>query len=232
MLYSERAKTAIRYANQEAARLGHDHIGTGHILLGLIRQGDGTAIEILNDAAVDIEKLKNELEGMMEDSGRGTVIGKLQFGTRTKSILKYAEEESQNMGHRYLGTEHLLIGLIREQEGVAAKVLVKSGIALLRARAIAHTVLVEEEEPVETITFQNTGMTVSDYDTGTLPIQRYENDVLNIEEASDFLRIKVSEMDELLINESIPARKIYGQWRFSRKALIEWLGDGNSKDYS
>lgn len=232
MIYSERARMAIRYANEEAARLGHDHIGTGHILLGLIRQGEGTAIEILKDAEVDVDELKSDLEGMMEDRGRGTILGRLQLGNRARDVLKYAEEESRNMGHRYLGTEHLLLGLMRDQEGVGGKILNKYGIALQRAREVIQTVIVEEEEPIETITFQNTGMTVASYDAGQLPVtQSYGNEVFDIDEASQFLRIQVNEMEELLMNESIPARKINGQWRFSRSALAKWLGDGDSKGY-
>lgn len=229
MIYSERARIAIRYANQEAARLGHENIGTGHILLGLIRQGDGTALEIIRDANIDIDNIKNELEGMMEERGRGAIIGRLQLGNRAKDVLKYAEEESRNMEHRYLGTEHLLLGLMREQEGVAGKILTKYGISLQRARTLAQTAMVEEE-PAETITFQNTAMTVSGYDTKTFE-SKNENDVLNFGEASEFLRIKPDELDNLLREEEIPARKINEQWRFSRSALIKWLGDGNSKNY-
>jgi len=232
MRYSERASMAVRYASQEAARLGHDHVSTGHLLLGLVRQGDGAAIDILNDSAVDLERLKSEVEGMIEDSGRGTVIGKLQLSIRAKDVLRFAEEESQSMGHKYLGTEHILLGLIREQEGVAAKALTKLGVGLQRARAIALTVEVQEEEPVETITFQNAGMTVSAYSpTATYTETHQQKDVLNLEEASELLKIDVGEMDELLRKENIPARKISGQWKFSRSALLKWLGDGNSKDY-
>jgi excisionase family DNA binding protein len=233
MRYSERASMAVRYASQEAARLGHDHVSTGHLLLGLIRQGDGAAIDILNDSAVDLEKLKSEVEGMIEDSGRGTVIGKLQLSIRAKDVLRFAEEESQSMGHKYLGTEHILLGLIREQEGVAAKALTKLGMDMQRARAIALAVEVQEEEPVETITFQNAGMTVSAYNpTATYAETHQEKEILNLEEASEFLKIEVGEMEELLRTENIPARKLGGQWKFSRNALLKWLGDGNSKDYA
>jgi ATP-dependent Clp protease ATP-binding subunit ClpC len=233
MRYSERASMAVRYASQEAARLGHDHVSTGHLLLGLVRQGDGAAIDILNDSAVDLERLKSEVEGMIEDSGRGTVIGKLQLSIRAKDVLRFAEEESQSMGHKYLGTEHILLGLIREKEGVAAKALTKLGVGLQRARAIALTVEVQEEEPVETITFQNAGMTVSAYNrTATYTETHQQKDVLNLEEASELLKIDIGEMDELLRVENIPARKINGQWKFSRSALLKWIGEGNSKDYA
>jgi ATP-dependent Clp protease ATP-binding subunit ClpA len=231
MIYSERARIAISYANQEAARLGHDHIGTGHLLLGLIRQGDGTAIEILKDAEVDIEELRNELESMMEEGGRGTIIGKLQLGNRAKDALKFAEEESKDMSHKYLGTEHILLGIMREQEGIGGKVLTRFGVSLQSARAIAQAITAEEE-PIETITFQNTDISVSNYDTGSIYVtEKNSSDVLNIEEASHLFRIKTTEMEDLLKSDSIPARKINGQWLFSRSALIKWLGDGNSKDY-
>jgi len=232
MRYSERASMAVRYASQEVTRLGHDHVSTGHLLLGLIRQGDGAAIDILNDSTVDLERLKSEVEGMIEDSGRGTVIGKLQLSIRAKDVLRFAEEESQSMGHKYLGTEHILLGLIREQEGVAAKALTKLGVDMQRARAIALTVEVQEEEPVETITFQNAGMTVSAYNpTATYTETHQQKDVLNLEEASEILKIDIGEMDELLRTENIPARKLSGQWKFNRSALLKWLGEGNSKDY-
>jgi ATP-dependent Clp protease ATP-binding subunit ClpA len=231
MRYSERARMAIRFATQEAARLRHDHISTGHILLGLIRQGEGTAIEILKDASIGIEDLKFELESMMEDStrGRGAMIGKLQLGDKARDVLRLAEEESLNMGHKYLGTEHILLGLIREQEGVAAKVMERYGVALQRARVIAQTVQVQEEEPAENITFHNDGMTVSTYEQRATKVEAYiTKEVLDLKEASELLCISENEMEELLTTENIPARKINGQWRFSHSALIKWLGDGNS----
>jgi len=232
MIYSERARIAIKYANQETARLGHENIGTGHILLGLIRQGEGTAIEILKDASVDIDELKNELEALMEEGNRGAFIGRLKLGTRAMDALRYAEEESKNMGHQYLGTEHLLLGIMREYEGVGAKALSKFGVVLQKARSIAQAVVVKEEEPAETLTFQNTGMTLSTYNNQVISnTQEYGNDILDIEEASRLLKISIDDMNSLLINENIPSRKINGQWRFSRSALIKWLGDGNSKDY-
>jgi ATP-dependent Clp protease ATP-binding subunit ClpA len=233
MRYSERARMTIRYATQEAARLRHDHISTGHILLGLIRQGEGTAIEILKDASIGIEDLKFELESMMEDStrGRGTMIGKLQLGDKARDVLKLAEEESVSMGHKYLGTEHILLGLIREQEGVAAKIMERYGVALQRARVIAQAVQVQEEQPAESITFHNDGMTVSTYGQKATKAEAYiTKEVLDLKEASEFLRISESEMEELLATENIPARKINGQWRLSHSALIKWLGEGNSKD--
>ena len=128
MRYSRRAQLAIRLASQEAARLDHDHVSTGHLLLGLVREGEGAAITFLKDAKVDLEKMKAELESIMNNKGRGPVVGKLQLTARANEALKMAAEESQNMGHKYVGTEHILLGIIREADGVASKTLSKFGI--------------------------------------------------------------------------------------------------------
>lgn len=230
MRYSKQARSAIRFANQEAARLGHNLISTGHLLLGLIRQGEGTAMEILKDANVDIEKMRIELENTMEDKGRGIVFSKMQFGERASNALKLAEEESQNMGHKYIGTEHILLGLIREQEGVAGKALAKFGVKLNRAKAVAHAVSADEDEYPQTLTFRSDRLTISNSITDHMAVV-YEKEVLDLEEASELLRITVNDLNKLLRTEDVPARMIGGQWRFSRSALVRWLGEGKSRDY-
>jgi len=230
MRYSTRAQSVIRFANQEAARLGHDHISTGHLLLGLMREGEGAAITFLKDANVDLEKMKAELEGVMESKGRGSVIGQLQITDRANTALKLAAEESQNMGHKYVGTEHLLLGLIREHEGVASKALAKFGIDLDGARSAAKAIAADEEEHFETLTFRNVEVTVPTRENLS-PLAASEKEVLGLEEASRLLGITVDEMSELLEAEDLPARMIGGQWRFSRSALIRWLGEGRSRSY-
>ncbi len=233
MRYSERAQSIIQFARQEAARLGHEHISTGHLLLGLIREGAGTAIAFLEDENVDLEEMKNELENVMESKGRGAVIGQSQITSRAEKALKMAVEESQNMGHKYAGTEHILIGLISEHEGVASRILLKSGIDVDKARAAARDIVMEEDEHSETLTFHNVEITVPTpgFDEDYPPFNSaYE--VLDIEEASHLLRITVHDLNELLKSEDLPARIVSGQWRFSRRALIKWLGEGKSSDYA
>jgi len=230
MRYSKRAQSVIRFANQEAARLGHDHISTGHLLLALIREGEGTAITFLKDANVDLEKMKAELESIMENRGRGSVIGQLQLTGRANTVLELAAEESQNMGHKYIGTEHLLVGLIREREGVASKTLTRFGVDLDRARSAAQTIAVNEEEHFETLTFHNVEVTVPTREDSS-PSAASEKEVLGLEEASQLLGITVGDMSKLLEAEDLPARMIGGQWRFSRSALIRWLGEGRSRGY-
>lgn len=230
MRYSERARQAIRFAHQEAARLGHDHISTGHLLLGLIRQGEGAAIQILQSANVDLEKIKTEVESLMEDRGRSSTIGKLQFSSKTNTALKYAENESENMGHKYVGTEHILIGLLLESEGVAAKALAKYNIDINHVRTFAQSIYTNEEEPSETITFHSTDLSLSQSNEKFHKTYA-DNEVLNLEEASKLLRIKVEVFEKLLNTERIPARMIDGEWRFNRASLLEWLGSGSSLDY-
>ncbi len=230
MRYSERARQAIRFAHQETARLGHDHISTGHLLLGLIRQGDGAAIQILKDANLDLEKIKSEVESLMEDRGRSSIIGKIQFSSKANYALKCAEKESESMGHKYVGTEHILIGLLLESEGVAGKALAKYNIDINHVRAIAQSITTDEEEHSETITFHSTDLSLTELKDN---FQRtYVNsDVLNLEEASGLLRVKTEVFEKLLATERIPARMINGEWRFNRSSLLEWLGSGNSLDY-
>jgi ATP-dependent Clp protease ATP-binding subunit ClpA len=230
MRYSRRVQSVIRLANQEAVRLNHDHISTGHLLLGLIREGEGAALTFLEDMGVDLEKIKAELEHIMENKGRGPVIGKLQLTSRANDALRVAAEESENMGHKYLGTEHLLLGIISEQEGVASKTLAKFGVSLENARSAARAIAVDEEEPSETLTFHDVKL--------YMPTQKYnshypspEGDILNLEQASQLLDITVDELNDLMRTENLPARMIGGKWRFSRSAIIKWLGEGKSGDY-
>jgi len=232
MRYSERARMAIRYATQEATRLRHDHISTGHLLLGLIRQGEGTAIDILKDKLISIDDMRSELESIMEVRTRGqqTTVGKLQLGDKAKEVLKLAEEESTIMGHKYLGTEHILLGLIREKEGVASKILDKYGVDLQWTRSIVQTVQLQEEQPIQNITFRNDGMNILSYEQKVSEIKS-SKEVLNLKEASEFLDISEEEMTELLSSEDIPARKINGKWRFSKDALVKWLSEGKSRNY-
>jgi ATP-dependent Clp protease ATP-binding subunit ClpA len=168
----------------------------------------------------------------MESKGRGAVIGQMNLTSRASNALKMATEESQEMGHKYVGTEHLLVGLIHESEGVASKELIKRGIDLDKARSAAQTVAVEEDDRSETLTFHNIEVTVPmpEPDMNHSPVAS-EGEVLDLEEASQLLRIDIDSMNELLKSEGLPARLINGQWRFSRSALIRWLGEGNSRNY-
>ncbi|MEK7476895.1 MAG: ATP-dependent Clp protease ATP-binding subunit [Candidatus Coatesbacteria bacterium] len=134
--FAERARKAIAYAREEAIRLDHDYIGTEHILLGIIREGNGVAVAVLENLNVDLAKLRHEVEKLVATTGGTLTLGKVEFSMTAKKVLELAQEEAQNFGHNYIDTEHILLGLIREGEGIAARVLNSFGVTLTRAREV------------------------------------------------------------------------------------------------
>jgi ATP-dependent Clp protease ATP-binding subunit ClpC len=134
--FAERARKAIAYAREEAIRLDHDYIGTEHILLGLIREGNGVAVAVLENLNVDLTKLRQEVEKLVASAGETLTLGKVEFSMTAKKVLDLANEEAQSLGHNYIDTEHILLGLIREGEGIAARVLASFGVTLTRAREV------------------------------------------------------------------------------------------------
>src|SRR5512140_3456276 len=132
--FTERVRKVIYLAREEAARLQHDYIGTEHLLLGGIREGEGTAATVLNNLGVDRERSGQEVENRGVAAGGRMTIGEIPFTPRAKRVLELAVEEARSLGHNYVGTEHLLLGLIREGEGVAAKVLLELGVDRKRVR--------------------------------------------------------------------------------------------------
>ena len=139
--FAERARKAIAFAREEAIRLDHDYIGTEHILLGMIREGNGVAVAVLENMSVDINKMKGDIEKMVATSGGTLTLGKVEFSMIAKKVLELAQEEAQNLGHNYIDTEHILLGLIREGEGVAARALSAAGVTLSRAREVTVALL-------------------------------------------------------------------------------------------
>jgi ATP-dependent Clp protease ATP-binding subunit ClpC len=132
--FTERVRKVIYLAREEAARLQHDYIGTEHLLLGVIREGEGIAATVLNNLGLDLDRIRQEVESMVSTSGGTMTIGEIPFTPRAKRVLELAVEEARSLGHNYVGTEHLLLGLIREGEGVAAKVLLELGVDRKRVR--------------------------------------------------------------------------------------------------
>ncbi|MBI4396195.1 MAG: ATP-dependent Clp protease ATP-binding subunit, partial [Elusimicrobia bacterium] len=128
--FTERAQRVILIAQEEAKRLNHDYVGTEHLLLGLIALGEGVAAQVLANLGVDLRRVRVEIEKIVGTGDNVMLLGEIPFTPRAKKVLELAVEEAQNMGHNYVGTEHLLLGLIREEEGVAARVLENIGVRL------------------------------------------------------------------------------------------------------
>ncbi len=132
--FTERARKVIILAKEEARRFNHDYIGTEHILLGLIREGEGVAAAVLLKLGVSLENIRMEIEKLVQPGPSTQIIGDIPFTPRAKKALELAAEEARSLGHNYIGTEHLLLGLIREGEGVASQVLLNLGLDLNRVR--------------------------------------------------------------------------------------------------
>ena len=132
--FTDRARKVMQLANQEAQRFNHEYIGTEHILLGLIKEGSGVAANVLKNLDVDLRKIRLEVEKLVQSGPDMVTMGKLPQTPRAKKVIEYSMEEARNLNHNYVGTEHVLLGLLREQEGVAAQVLMNLGLKLEEVR--------------------------------------------------------------------------------------------------
>jgi len=148
--FTERAKKVLTLAQEEAERSHHSYIGTEHLLLGLLREGDGLAAKVLNNLGVEIGKVRQTIESVLGRNER-IVIQQIIPTSRVKKVIEISFEEARRMGHNYVGTEHLLLGLLIEGEGIAAHVLEDLGASLDKVRSeterMLHDSTVEESEP-------------------------------------------------------------------------------------
>jgi len=128
--FTDRARKVMALANQEAQRFNHEYIGTEHVLLGLVKEGSGVGATVLKNLDVDIKKLRFGVEKLVKTGPDMVTMGKLPQTPRAKKVIEYAIEEARALNHNYIGTEHILLGLLRETEGIAAQVLMNLGLKL------------------------------------------------------------------------------------------------------
>src|SRR5579885_2073628 len=149
--FTDRARSVVVLAQEEARLLNHNYIGTEHLLLGLIRESEGIAATALERLGVSLEVVRSRVEEIIGYGG-SSPSGHIPFTPRAKKVLELSLREALQLGHNYIGTEHLLLGLIREGEGVAAQVLVKLGADLNRVRQQVLQLLsgYQGKEPAET----------------------------------------------------------------------------------
>ena len=131
--FTDRARRVVVLAQEESRMLNHNYIGTEHILLGLIHEGEGVAALTLDSLSISLEAVRREVEQIIGE-GQAAQAGHIPFTPRAKKVLELSLREALQLGHNYIGTEHILLGLIREGEGVAARVLQKLGADLNRVR--------------------------------------------------------------------------------------------------
>jgi ATP-dependent Clp protease ATP-binding subunit ClpC len=146
---TDRARKVMALANQEAQRFNHEYIGTEHILLGLVKEGSGVGANVLKNLDIDLRKVRLEVEKLVKSGPEMVTMGKLPQTPRAKKVIEYAIEEARNLNHNYVGTEHLLLGLLREHDGVAAQVLMNLGLKLEEVRDEVLNLLGAGVEPEE-----------------------------------------------------------------------------------
>src|SRR5262245_43490210 len=134
--FTDRSRKVMQLANQEAQRFNHEYIGTEHILLGLVSEGSGVAANVLKNLNVEHRKVRREIEKIIQHGpgGERVVKGRLPHTPRAQKVIEYAIDEARHLNHNYIGTEHLLLGMLREEEAVAAQVLMNLGLKFERVR--------------------------------------------------------------------------------------------------
>ncbi len=149
--FTDRVRKVLAMAREEAIRLQHDYVGTEHILLGLIREGEGVAAAVLQNLSVDLDQIHERVEESVRKGKATIALGELPYTSRAKKVLEFAMAEARDFNHSYVGTEHLLLGLLREEKGIAAQVLNSLGVTLDEARGETLKVLGSEMSPSEPV---------------------------------------------------------------------------------
>src|SRR5437588_12432640 len=146
--FTERARRVVFFAQEEAARLGENYVGTEHLLLGLVRENDSVAARILERLGVPLGRIRSDIDiAKQVTRGHGNLGQDMQLTPRAKRVIDLAYEEARQLNNNYIGTEHLLLGLIREGDGLAARVLVKLGADLERTRREVYAMPEGENQP-------------------------------------------------------------------------------------
>ena len=144
--FTDRLRRVGQVAREEAGRLHHEYVGTEHLLLGLIREGQGVAATVLTNLGVELAQIQQMIEETVKEGKASAADGpELPYTSRAKRVVELAMMEARELNHSYVGTEHLLLGLLREEKGIAAQVLVHSGVTLGRVTAALGTVVNTDE---------------------------------------------------------------------------------------
>ncbi|HEX5135755.1 MAG TPA: Clp protease N-terminal domain-containing protein [Planctomycetota bacterium] len=149
--FTDRARKVMGLSRQEAQRFNHDYIGTEHILLGLIQEGSGVAADVLKNLDVDPKRIRQEIEKLVSHGTTMVTMGQLPFTPRAKKVLELVLEEAQRLGHNYIGTEHLLLGLVREEKGIAGQALRSLNLLVEDVREEVRELLGHDDEGAEPV---------------------------------------------------------------------------------
>ncbi len=143
--FTEQARRVLKFSQDEAQRFQHNYVGTEHLLLGLVREGEGVAGQVLANLGVRLDKVRSAVEFIIGHGDR-IVLSEIGLTPRAKKVIELAVDEARRLDHHYIGTEHLLLGLLREGEGIGAEVLEKLGVTLEKARLETQQILSEHAE--------------------------------------------------------------------------------------
>ncbi len=155
--FTDRARKVMQYAHQEALRFNHEYIGTEHILLGLTKEGNGVAANVLRKMGVNMNRIRSAIEELVRSGPDLVTMGRLPQTPRAKKAIEYAMEEARELNHTYVGTEHLLLGLLRQNDGVAAQVLMNLGLGLEEVRSEVLAMLDDRSDSPNENVFGNAG---------------------------------------------------------------------------
>lgn len=147
--FTDRARKAMAIANQEAQRFNHEYVGTEHILLGLVKEGKGVGSTVLTNMNIDLRKVRLDVEKLIVSGPEIIVTSRPPHTPRAKLVLTYAIEEAKELGHNYVGTEHLLLGLIKATDGISSQVLINLGATLDKTRQAVLDCLGDPKKPVK-----------------------------------------------------------------------------------
>jgi len=146
--FTERARVVLAFAREESVRLRHEYVGTEHILLGLIREREGAATVVFRNLGIDPDEIARRVEEIVRPGRATTRIYDLPYTSRAKRVIEESMAEMRELKHSYVGTEHLLLGLLREEKGIAAQVLVDAGLTVAAVRAEALRLFATETPPL------------------------------------------------------------------------------------
>ena len=174
--FTERVRKVLAISREEAVWLQHEYVGTEHILLGLVREGEGLAATVLQNLSVELDEIQQRIMETVKAGRAGRITGPdLPYTSRAKKVLELAMSEARELNHSYVGTEHLLLGLVREEKGIAAQVLIAAGVNLAAARAETLRILGTELPLAGTTPPQGVSLPQGTSPTGVRLILRYDN---------------------------------------------------------
>lgn len=151
--FTDRARKVMQLANQEAQRLNRDFVGTEHILLGIVKEGTGVAANVLKNLDIDLDKVRSEVESMSASDPHKVVMSRLPLDPQVKMLLEAAIKAAKELGHNYVGTEHVLLGLLWFGEGLAAQILRDFGVTTIKVRIEIDKLLSHNTRKIEQETF-------------------------------------------------------------------------------